>query len=645
MRVEPTSRPPAHTQSSSVVLLGTAVGLVLALSCSLPSFLALVDRMSGPTKRSSMTPRGNAYQQGTPLRHRGHPALSPISAHGEAAEPIQDASSRTERGTTAISNHTTHVKSGSDLSAAPHNARRSHLLAPIKTLQLKPTPSPLSSSPNFDNITHLPTPIVASHATFNDPPPMTPLVSLEQPEPPSHAAPRNGGGGRYPAMMMHDHLKPPHRVSSEYRPSLVADRSAYKLQQAVGDVPEPDRKRESKRFVSNPEQDDLEATVAGITHESTAEGTSSLEGTLYRGALHRNCYRYVRDIGKGLFSQVVLAEDVETGDPVAIKIIAVPHSSRDEYENFKSYIKRELQILSELRHPGVIELLDYSLTLKMDVFSSEVVSSDEESTSSCKMVQPAQVGSTHDFDSLNDANCHQLMFLKYSPGGNLFEFLLKYYEMETRDRATCVRYWRAIEKMVMELFDVVAYLHRHNVIHRDIKLENILLNYDPDVLLQLSLLENVICLTDFGLSRRVSSRDEMLTTRCGSEDYILPELLMGLSYNGQLTDAWSLGVVTYALLENRLPFDLPPVLAMAASGAGGISPLVLKRQRSRNKTPHRIAMIDWGWFRVVDILRDELVGDEGKAIIRRLKGLVEALLVRKQNRPTVLEVTAGHERL
>lgn len=615
------------------MLLGTAAGLVLA-SSSRATFS--VDRMSCPIKYSSMTP-GGKYQPGTPLRRRGHPALSPISAHGEAADPIQDASSR--HGTT-ISNHTSHV----DDAAGSHNTRRSHLLAPIKTLQLKPTPSPLSSSPNFDNITHLPTPIVASHATFNDPPPLTPLVSLE-PEPPSNAAPRNGGGGRYPAMMMHDHLQPPYRVTSEYRPSLVADRSAYNLQQAVGDVAEPDRKREGKRFVSNPEQDDLGVTEAGITHEYTAEGTSSLEGTVYRGELHRNCYRYVRDIGKGLFSQVVLAENVETGDPVAIKIIAVPHRSRNEYENFKSYIKRELQILSELRHPGVIELLDYSVTLEMDVFSSDAVSSDDESASNCKMVQPAQVGSSHDFDNLNDANRHQLMFLKYSPGGNLFEFLLKYYEVETHDGATCVRYWRAIEKMVMELFDVVAYLHRHNVIHRDIKLENILLNYDPNVLLQLSLLENVICLTDFGLSRRVSSRDEMLTTRCGSEDYILPELLMGLSYNGQLTDAWSLGVVTYALLENRLPFDLPPVLAMAASGAGGISPLVLKRQRSRNKTPHRIAMIDWGWFKVVDILRDELVGEEGKAIIRRLQGLVEALLVRKQNRPTVLEITAGPERL
>src|SRR4051812_33809991 len=60
---------------------------------------------------------------------------------------------------------------------------------------------------------------------------------------------------------------------------------------------------------------------------------------------------------------------------------------------------------------------------------------------------------------------------------------------------------------------------------------------------------SVITLTDLGLSRRVAD-DEKLTTRCGSDDYAAPEVIMGQPYDGRATDAWSLGVLLYALLES-----------------------------------------------------------------------------------------------
>lgn len=67
----------------------------------------------------------------------------------------------------------------------------------------------------------------------------------------------------------------------------------------------------------------------------------------------------------------------------------------------------------------------------------------------------------------------------------------------------------------------------------------------------------VVILTDMGLSRRIPEPPEspLLTTRCGSEDYAAPEILMGQPYDGHQTDAWALGVVLYALMEGRLPFD------------------------------------------------------------------------------------------
>jgi protein-serine/threonine kinase len=79
----------------------------------------------------------------------------------------------------------------------------------------------------------------------------------------------------------------------------------------------------------------------------------------------------------------------------------------------------------------------------------------------------------------------------------------------------------------------------------------------------------------------------LLTTRCGSEDYAAPELLMGQEYDGRQTDAWALGVLLYALMEGRLPFDPLP-------GARG-DPATL-----RARTPHRIARCEWAWYKYGD---------------------------------------------
>lgn len=61
-------------------------------------------------------------------------------------------------------------------------------------------------------------------------------------------------------------------------------------------------------------------------------------------------------------------------------------------------------------------------------------------------------------------------------------------------------------------------------------------------------------LTDFGLSRFITPDAPLLSTRCGSEAYAAPELIMGKKYDGRRTDAWALGVVLYALITGGMPF-------------------------------------------------------------------------------------------
>jgi protein-serine/threonine kinase len=114
--------------------------------------------------------------------------------------------------------------------------------------------------------------------------------------------------------------------------------------------------------------------------------------------------------------------------------------------------------------------------------------------------------------------------------------------------------------------------------------------------------------------------DEKLETRCGSDDYAAPEVILGQSYDGRATDAWSLGVLLYALLESRLPFDPHP-------NASDV-------QRMRSRTSHRIARVEWSWIKYAGEDGDH-DANEAKFEKEGLKGameITEGLLKRARSR-------------
>lgn len=137
----------------------------------------------------------------------------------------------------------------------------------------------------------------------------------------------------------------------------------------------------------------------------------------------------------------------------------------------------------------------------------------------------------------------------------------------------------------------------------------------------------VVTLSDLGLSRRIPEPPEspLLHTRCGSEDYAAPEILMGQAYDGRATDAWALGVLLYAIMENRLPFDVLP-------GTRG-DPAKL-----RARTPHRIARCEWAWYRYADE-EEEWDPEKGKGL-EGARDCVEGLLKRNTKRKTLDEIAA-----
>ena len=127
-------------------------------------------------------------------------------------------------------------------------------------------------------------------------------------------------------------------------------------------------------------------------------------------------------------------------------------------------------------------------------------------------------------------------------------------------------------------------------------------------------------LTDLGLSRRIEPQKPLLQTRCGSEDYAAPELLMGQAYDGRQTDAWALAVVLYALMEGRLPFDALP-------GAKD-------SQKTRTRTVHRIARCDFRWYKFTDA--DGAPANFGP--LEPARRIVEGLLRRAVRRTPLVDV-------
>ncbi|EKM56068.1 uncharacterized protein PHACADRAFT_257118 [Phanerochaete carnosa HHB-10118-sp] len=141
---------------------------------------------------------------------------------------------------------------------------------------------------------------------------------------------------------------------------------------------------------------------------------------------------------------------------------------------------------------------------------------------------------------------YHVLVLEHILGGELFD-LVSTPELHAQLDEPLLR------RIFGELCRAVSWMHAVGLVHRDIKLENIMLTRpafsDP------SNASALIKLTDFGLSRFIDPATPLLTTRCGSESYAAPELVTGRPYDGRDTDAWACGVVLYALATRRLPFD------------------------------------------------------------------------------------------
>ena len=194
-------------------------------------------------------------------------------------------------------------------------------------------------------------------------------------------------------------------------------------------------------------------------------------------------------LGEGAFAKVRLATQIHIKEKCAIKIIDKKflHNTKDI-----DRIQKEIKILKKIRHKNIIQLLDIMESKKNLYFVME-----------------------------------------YCPGGELFDYLVQ--KKRLKEEEACIFF--------QEIINGVEYLHEQGIIHRDLKLENILLDDN-----------NHIKITDFGLSS-FYSKNAFLLTACGTPSYASPEMLEGHKYNGESTDVWSCGIILYAMLCGSLPFS------------------------------------------------------------------------------------------
>lgn len=231
-------------------------------------------------------------------------------------------------------------------------------------------------------------------------------------------------------------------------------------------------------------------------------------------------------LGEGEFGKVKLGWKKDGSVQVAIKLIRLEALGSNPSRLPK--IHREISILRELSHPNIVRLHEMVET-------------------------KAVIG----------------IILEYASGGELFDYILN--QRYLKDNSA--------RRLFAQLVSGVGYLHKKGIVHRDLKLENLLLDRNRNIII-----------TDFGFANTFDPREELgedievhlgnrdfikrmgldqlknghrkgdlMQTSCGSPCYAAPELVVTDSlYTGRKVDVWSCGVILYAMLAGYLPFDDDP---------------------------------------------------------------------------------------
>ncbi|CAM6109045.1 unnamed protein product [Calypogeia fissa] len=203
-------------------------------------------------------------------------------------------------------------------------------------------------------------------------------------------------------------------------------------------------------------------------------------------------YELGRQLGEGKFAKVRFARNLETGESVAIKVL---DKEKILKHKMVEQLKREISTMKLVKHPNIVRLLEV-LASKTRIY----------------------------------------IVLEFVMGGELFAKIARQGRFKEDEGRTYFQ----------QLINAVDYCHSRGVFHRDLKLENLLLD-----------LSGNLKVSDFGLSAlpQQAREDGLLHTTCGTPNYVAPEVIHDKGYKGASADLWSCGVILFVLLAGYLPFD------------------------------------------------------------------------------------------
>ena len=206
-------------------------------------------------------------------------------------------------------------------------------------------------------------------------------------------------------------------------------------------------------------------------------------------------YEIGKVIGKGAYATVKICKNKITQEKFAMKI----YEKKILNDNIKKKcILREIEILKKLNHPNIVKLYGTIISDKNILLIQELVN-----------------------------------------GISLRDF----YNKEIRNQKNISeKKYKILTLIFKQIFSAFDYIHKKNIFHRDIKLENILLtkNYEIKII-------------DFGFGL-YNPRNYLQKFFCGTPNYMAPEIIMKKEYDGQKADMWSLGILLYKLFCADFPF-------------------------------------------------------------------------------------------
>ncbi len=246
--------------------------------------------------------------------------------------------------------------------------------------------------------------------------------------------------------------------------------------------------------------------------------SSSMIGTVLSGR-----YRLEAKLGSGGMSTVYLARDATLDRPVAVKVM---HREMSEQEDQLQRFRQEARAVAKLSHPNVVSVID-----------------------------------------AGEDGGHPYIVFEYVKGETLKQRIGRVGALDTQD---AIAY-------AIEVARGLGVAHARNMVHRDIKPQNVLIDEDGRAKL-----------TDFGISRQLEQAGVTATGRVlGTTDYVAPEQAMGRDVDPR-SDIYSLGVVLYEMLVGQVPFQADSQVGVAMKHVNEELPDV---QRRRPEVSAAVALV------------------------------------------------------